>query len=237
MTAVSEGENSREVGSLRSREVRSVYLITYSRADLEVVASREEFSRLVLDSFANADPCTHSEVVQWVCSKEAHRDGGFHFHMAVKLNARRRWLRVRNYLEERHGVKVHFSNNHHNYYSAWQYTTKEDSSYLQSINHPDLTNASQPHTSGASRTRTRPAEGNYPCTKRKKSRKCLSIYDVSQVVVQKGIKTRLQLLALAKQQKNEGKCDLAQFIAKPLMKPSPLGGSLRMRRQPSKEVN
>ena len=37
-------------------------------------------------------------------------------------------------------MKVNFSTDHSNYYSAWQFTTKEGESYLQSDNHPDLTN-------------------------------------------------------------------------------------------------
>ena len=41
---------------LSSRQVRSVYLIPYSQADVDVVPTREELSRVVLDSFKNADP-------------------------------------------------------------------------------------------------------------------------------------------------------------------------------------
>ena len=54
--------------------------------------------------------------------------------------------------------------------------------------------------------------------KRRKKRKRgqqprLSIYEVSQVVMQKGIKSKLELLSLANQQEKEGKTDLAKFIA------------------------
>ena len=214
----SVSERSLPLESLTTRQVRSVYLITYSQADLEVVPTREEFSRLVLDSFANADPLTRSEVLQWVCCREVHRTGGLHYHMAVKLNSRRRWLKVRNYLDARYGVKVNFSSNHFNYYSAWQYTTKEDQYYVQSVNHPDLANAAEPSTSEASSSRATAdrssAEDEHTVLpKRKKARKSLSIYDVSQIAVEKGIKNRLELLALANQQKREGKTDLAQLIA------------------------
>ena len=77
---------------LSLRQVRSVYLLTYSQADVFVVPTWEEFARVVLDSFKNADPCSHCKVVQWVCSQELHRDGGIHNHMAI--SARRRWLKV-----------------------------------------------------------------------------------------------------------------------------------------------
>ena len=214
----SVSERSLPLESLTTRQVRSVYLITYSQADLEVVPTRKELSRLVLDSFANADPLTRSEVLQWVCCREVHRTGGLHYHMAVKLNSRCRWLKVRNYLDARYGVKVNFSSNHFNYYSAWQYTTKEDQYYVQSVNHPDLANAAEPSTSEASSShatadRSSAEDEHTVLPKRKKARKSLSIYDVSQIAVEKGIKNRLELLALANQQKREGKTDLAQFIA------------------------
>lgn len=210
-----DSEHSDEETLLSARQVRSVYLITYSQADVDLVPTREEFSRVVLESFANADPCSRCEVVQWVCSQEAHRERGIHYHMAVKLSARRRWLKVRNYLDDKHSIKVNFSNRHYNYYSAWQYTTKEDTSYLESPSHPDLRNAPEPTSSQASlahRNATNENEG-FSNRKGKRRRKNLSVYDVSQIAVQKGIKTRVELLALANQQKKEGKTDLAEFIA------------------------
>ena len=170
----------------------------------QVRSNRESFLQLVLDSFDNAEPLTRCEIVQWVCSQERHGDGGIHYHMAVKLNARRRWLKIRNYLDERHGVKVNFSARHSNYYSAWQYTTKEDESYLQSDNHPDLTNTPAPNTSRATEMHTGLANGG---RKHKKSSQSLSVYDVSQISVKNGIKTRLELLVLAQKQKSEGKLD------------------------------
>ena len=48
--------------------------------------------------------------------------------------------------------------------------------------------------------------------KRKKSSQSLSVYDVSQIAVKNGIKTRLELLVLAQKQKSERKLDFAQFM-------------------------
>ena len=106
-----------------------------------------------------------------------------------------------------------FSGNHANYFSAWKYTTKDGKEYLESECHPDLKNA--PQTQEASQTRIAEMAGS---EKRRKKRKRgrqprLSIYEVSQIAVQKGIKSRLQLLSLANQQKRDGKTDLAEFIA------------------------
>ena len=148
--------------------------------------------------------------MQWVCSREEHSAGGTHYHMAVKLSHARRWLRVRNYLDDNYGIQVNFSANHSNYYSAWKYTTKEDSEYFESPSHPDLAN-SRPLTSQASQAKV---EKNGSVTKSSRKRKNkLSIYQVSQIAVAKGIKSRLELLVLASGQKKEGKEDLAEFIA------------------------
>ena len=196
--------NSNLQSSLRSRQVRQVYLITYSQVDVEICPSRQSFVTLIVGAF---NICG-IDVAQWVCSKENHTEGGFHYHMAVKLSERRRWLSVRNWLQATYHVRVNFSNNHNNYFSAWQYTTKEDSEYIQSENHPDLTNAEPPRTSQASSTRLGVRSGR--SNKRKRQ---LSVFEVSELVVAKGFKTRLELLAFAQEQKREGKTDLAQFIA------------------------
>ena len=39
---------------------------------------------------------------------QAHRSGFFHYHMVVKFSARRHCLELRNYLDEKHSVKVNF---------------------------------------------------------------------------------------------------------------------------------
>ena len=82
------------------------------------------------------------------------------------------------------------------------------------MNHPDLVNSAPPRTQDASLTTT---ERGGTKRKAKKTRKLkaprLSIFDVSKLVVAKGIKSSLELLALASRQMKEGKEDLAQFIA------------------------
>ena len=72
--------------------------------------------------------------------------------MAVKLQSRRRWLKYRNLLECNHNLKVNFSGVHVNYYSAWRYVTKNDTEYMQSAHHPDLTNEDFPITTNATQS-------------------------------------------------------------------------------------
>ena len=87
--------------------------------------------------------------MHWVCSRESHGNGGFHYHMALKLDRCRRWLCSKKYLKEQHSISVHFSDLHYNYYSAWKYVTKEDEHVLESNGHPNLWNSKAPKTSTA----------------------------------------------------------------------------------------
>jgi len=67
--------------------------------------------------------------------------------MALKLDQCHRWLALKKYLKDHHGISVHFSSLHYNYYSAWKYVTKEDEHVLQSDKHPELWNSKEPKTS------------------------------------------------------------------------------------------
>ena len=74
-------ESAEQWPRLNGRRVRSVYLITYSKSNVEIIASRESFAVVVLDSFQNVDPTTKTRVAQWVCSQERHQNGEIHYHM------------------------------------------------------------------------------------------------------------------------------------------------------------
>ena len=191
--------------ALDTRQVRQVYLITYSRAAPELVDSRQTFARYIVDSFQHTPDAP--KVLQWVCSQEKHHDGGIHYHMAVKLERCYRWLQVRHRIKNNYGIDVHFSDNHYHYFSAWQYVTKEDPEALVSDGHPDLSN--HPRTTRACQANHESEDGG---SRKRQKKTRLSAYEVSQIAFSKGIRTRLQLLALANQQKNEGKTDLAEFV-------------------------
>ena len=134
--------------------------------------------------------------------------------MAIKLSKRARWLQVRNYLDEKFGIQVNFSDNHNSYYSASRYVTKEDHGALHSPSHPDLSDEiPQTECAISSRKRKATEKGKGPKKKQTKRSQRHSIYDVSQIVQTKGITSRLQLVCLAVEQNRGGKCSLAQFIA------------------------
>jgi hypothetical protein len=98
-----------------------------------------------------------------------------------------------------------------NYYSAWLYATKDNKEYIQSSNHPDLTNCDFPVTTNAGlcvqnnavdNESTPVAESADGC---KRKRKRMSIFHVSQLAVSKKIRTWVELVALANEQKRRRK--------------------------------
>lgn len=211
----------RTLEQLRAQSVRQVYLITYSQADIQKFPTRRSFAESVIAAFSH----TGLPVKQWVCCRERHRREGQHYHMAVKLERMRRWLAVKSFLHDKHGITVHFSNAHNNYYSAWKYVTKEDEDVIESSDHPDLWNLKAPKTTMASEKRTelgrinnsdisgpstQPSTGQQPANPKKRKR--LSAFELSEIVAEKEIKTRTELLALAQEQKEQGKTDIAEFV-------------------------
>ena len=67
---------------LLHREVRSVYLITYSQADLDKFQTRDSFASTVVEAFDETRSGL-ADIVQWVCSQERHSSGGTHYHMVA----------------------------------------------------------------------------------------------------------------------------------------------------------
>jgi hypothetical protein len=98
-----------------------------------------------------------------------------------------------------------------NYYSAWLYATKDDKNYIQSSDHLDLTIGDFPVTNDASLfvqsnvVYSEPIPDSEAADGHKRKRKRMSIFDVPQLAVSKKIRIRLELLALANEQKREGK--------------------------------
>ena len=170
----------------------SIYLITFSQCG-DSGLNKSEFAELIVYAFKE---CSRSKILQWVSSEEMHQDGGKHFHMAMKLERKTPWLAVRNFLDDNHGIKVNFSDAHTNYFSAYNYVVKEDSVYLLSKNHPDLTNASAPRTTNATKKRKDNAKKVGPSKKKKKR---LAVYDVVKIIQTKGLDTNLLVTGVESQ--------------------------------------
>ena len=66
------------------RQVREIYLITYSQVNADLFPTRESFVNIVCEAFT----ACNLDILQWVCAKENNEQSGFHFHMTVKLKER-----------------------------------------------------------------------------------------------------------------------------------------------------
>jgi len=199
--------NIHEADRDREPNVRQVYLITYSQADLTRFPTRRAFADRVINSF---DGCP-ATIKQRCCCLEQHTNNGWHYHMAVKFDRPQRWIRSKRRLLEE-GVS----------HSAWSYVNKEDQDALHSLGHPDLRGPPRTHQASSTvHSRRRLSQMEDDCSDDdvttsqigpRKKKKRLSAFELSEIIVQKGIKTRLQLLVLADEQKKEGKTDVAEFI-------------------------
>ena len=194
---------------------RKVYLITYSQADVLKIQSRKQFAELVVDQFN----LNGNVVQQWVSSAEMHRQIGVHYHLAVKLNAARRFNQIRQNILKEHGINLDFGEWHDNYYSAYTYVTKFDTHYETSQDHPALSNPPQT-ASATSAKRAAAKERNNLAPNKKRTKESTKEYKqprlnnetVGALIFENNIKSDKQLYAFAKKQANEGKKDLQSYL-------------------------
>lgn len=201
--------------SLDERSQRTVYLITYSQANLEKFSTREQFALRVKQEFESSSKIS---VLQWVCCRESHTTSdGVHYHLAVKLSAKKRWKSVKEKMQDEEGVVLHFSSKHDNYYTAYQYVTKSDTEFVVSDGHPDLSGA--PRTSKCVRShrtkrKSQVEESQTPCgskSSRTPKAKRLSPLEVGVLICDREFRSPVELRKLAEEQRREGKTDLAEF--------------------------
>ena len=196
---------------------RFIYLITYSKADLLRVASREKFAQIICDEFnRNNDDV----VLQWACCVENHTERGVHFHMSIKLKARRRFGEVRDNLQSKYGICVNFREWMTFYYDAFTYVAKQDPHYIKSEGHPPLDNSPLTRKAVQHRRRSRvpsPAGASSHTQQKgkeesKKKKPRLDANQLFQLVIDNDIKTDIELCAMSKVQFDEGKSDLNRYI-------------------------
>ena len=179
---------SEEIGA---RAVRKVYLITYSNANTNLY-DREKFSTIVTEAF---EAVTRGGLVnQWACCMELHENGAYHFHMCVLLNKLQRWIRVKKYITERHGIVLNFSG-HGGYHTVLSYVTKQDKFFITSTDHRN--NIDIPKTTRATKKKTSHV------LKRSKVKQ-LSNLEVSKMFLKNKLWPRVALLKFAKSKFSKG---------------------------------
>lgn len=186
---------------------RSVYLITYSQADVLKVTSREKFGEIIANEFNRNEDDT---VIQWVSSAELHRIQGVHYHCAIKLKCPRRWKQVRQNLVNNYKINVDFQGFHDTYYDAFTYVVKQDKHYVTSPGHINLDN-NPPQTAAAIRAK-RVNEIAAPKVSSKPKRPRLDNASVFHIVTDNNLHTDKQLCAFASIQMKEGKDDLHRWV-------------------------
>ena len=201
MANFNENTNSNSPKVLRVADVRKVYLITYSDADINIF-DRRVFANAVVESF---EAVTTAKVTQWACCMERHRAGNEHFHMCVLLDKLQRWLKVKKYLKEHFHIIVNFSG-HDGYFTAFNYVIEEDSEFITSQNHPDA--ITRPKTANALKDLSRKKKSKSA----KKHKKRLDNLDVAELILKQGVKSRTHLLALARAYKIQGETRLYEFV-------------------------
>lgn len=205
------------------RAEKRQYLVTYSQADLKKFPSRQSFGEMVAHEFNQGKSVVR--VMHWACCQEPHREHGVHYHCAVKLNGKKRWLGVKNSIQSKYGIVVNFSDSHNFYMSAYKYINKNDREVYHSAGHPDLSSVeSSPPTSKCIRANRAKAKSKAakaldmvvpikPGESAQLSRKrTLSPSDVGDFIVRKKIKTKLELYTEANKRKAEGQKSLSDFI-------------------------
>ena len=223
---------------VNKRVGRRLYLATYSQADPKKFPTRESFAKMLEEEFNRGGGKV--KVLHWACSKEAHVEGGFHYHCCLKLSGVKKWSGVSKNIIKNHGIVVSFSDSHDYYASAFHYVTKEDQYFIRSDNHPDLSEVGSPRTkvcTQAYRAKSkRGAESQETLISASKklryddqygstiagtsrssfvtspiNRKLTNI-EVGDYVIKNNIKTVTQMFAAAEKRKVEGQCDLAMYL-------------------------
>ena len=185
---------------------------------MKLFPTRESFGSAVVEAF-NAGS-GKVKVDYWSCALEDHKDGGKHFHTALKLSGPKRWLSAKNALNCKYNIVVNFSESHDNYYSAYKYICKSDTLVYHSANHANLKEIGSPKTKHSTKayrkkkkiTSQQNTETEEQGSSSSKKPRRLSNFDVSEFLVGNSIKTPTELFAKANEQKKAGKTDLANFI-------------------------
>ena len=130
--------------SISDQATRCTYLIRYSQTDKSKFPARERFANEIVDALNEAEDKVYVE--HWACCLELHRKGSEHFHLCVKLSGPSQWKRLKQAVSNKHGVILHFSGKHDNYYALFKYVIKIDKKLFLSPRHPNLEEIGSPKT-------------------------------------------------------------------------------------------
>ena len=202
--------------ALKNKNGRRQYLVTYSQLDVNKFPTRDSFANMIEREFNRGN--SKVKVSHWACCREPHKEGGDHYHCAVKLTGQKKWFMVRENIKQIYDIDVDFSDKHDYYLSAYNYIVKEDPDYILSEGHPNLENAKSPPTKkciAASKRKSSAECSQGPSSSsgnnvRKRLR--LTKPEVGMFIRRHNIHTYDELLATADDRLEEGLPDLSDFV-------------------------
>ena len=199
---------------------RRQYLVTYSQLDETIFPTRRSFGNMLEREFNRGTSSVH--VSHWACCREDREAEGSHYHCALKLSGVKKWVRVKQNIQDIYGISVNFSDSHDYYLSAYRYVMKEDKHVYHSENHPNLADAQSPMTkrsiaankrksnqSATSSSSSEKASAPHPTAKK---RIRLTNPEVGMFIRQHNIHTYKELLATADDRYENGLSDLSDFV-------------------------
>lgn len=203
-------------------DARRVYVITYSRADMDIFPERQLFAEACVAALEDGK-CT---VEKYACSLELHEDGEPHYHMAVKLSLPKRWKSARDILDKDYNAKVNFKQRQDgNFYNhAFRYVCKEDTEALkygsaanELIGSPRTKKsvkalAEKGRRKRLAKERSVPSEEEAgPSSVNSSKRPRLSHLDVGKFAVANNVKTEKEFCSLASERDRDGNSDLSNY--------------------------
>ena len=78
---------------MNKKQIKRTYLVTYSRADLELFPTRESFGKAIAEFFKKGS--SQVQVQHFASALDNHQNGWKLFHVVVKLNLPKPWLSVK----------------------------------------------------------------------------------------------------------------------------------------------
>ena len=192
------------------------YLVTYSQIDPKIFPTRVSFGAAVVQAFGA------NHVDYYAVSKEPHQSGGYHYHVAIRLNTGMRWHTVRDYLKNTFDVNAHFATSGSMYTGAYRYVTKSDELFFQGNvlkAHPrDLSMVSKTYEQAASANRSfvqnsnkRRQERQATNPKKEKGER-LKKGDVAMFCVKNDIRTENDAMRVATERRDAGDRALYDFL-------------------------
>ena len=212
MATHEEDEDVVATQQLETNSVHRTYLVTYSQIDAKKFPLRLSFAYAVVEAFGAQN------VDFYVVGKEPHEQtGGYHYHVAIRLNKTMRWHSARSYLQENFGVKCNFSTTGQMYAGAYRYTTKSDRLALKGNvlkKHPNLDMigaqwqqaiaANNTFRENANQRRIESAQASEEPEKKKKKNDRMKKCDVAKFCIDNKIKTETKLMAVSVERRNLG---------------------------------